>query len=524
MSPIVRAGQIGTDINPLEVSLADGLVESSFNDWIPDLAPVGHPGLLEAMNAVPLTNSFGELKAVNEFTAALDGKALAHTWVQSGDAAYNNFAADSTKIYRLSAANTWTTVGSGYAASSWEFVTWGNFVVALSPEHAPQVLDTTAGSDVQFGDLPGSPPQARTGAVMRDFMVLGRLQGNPNRVQWSGYDNISQWGVSASTLADYQNLPPYLGRVQRIVPGEYALIFTEHGIVRMGLYDSPSAQTAFRFDVLERGLGTPAPQSVCWIGDTVFFYSQAGFYAFDGQQVLPIGGNVVDRWFRDMLHPTAVSTIQGRIDRADSRVYWAFRSKDSSGVFFDSLLIYNFEANRWSWARAPGTETELLTEYIPSDLTLEDLDALLPANGAVGGIDTPGAVSFDNAAMSGGGPTVGAFSRDHKLATLTGNSLPARFTTGERSIGGDLMFCENVRFLIETADADTTNIAVTVRQRDDLLDPLLQDEGPFTVNDNGDASTLATGRFQRYQVDVTGGFKHAYGIIPKVRSAGDIGS
>ena len=83
----------------------------------------------------------------------------------------------------------------------------------------------------------------------------------------------------------------------------------------MSLFDTVDANVSFRFDVLERGIGTPAPRSVCWLGDTVFFYSQAGFYAFDGQNLVPIGSNVVDRWLRERVTHIGILEMQGVVPR-----------------------------------------------------------------------------------------------------------------------------------------------------------------------------------------------------------------
>ena len=516
MSPLVRAGQIGSDINPLEVALqGDALVPAGFNDWIPDLSPVGHPGLLDAVNCVPLTNSFGELRNTVAVTDGISDKVLAHTWAQSTDSAYHNFAADRTNIYRLLSNNTtWQTVGTGYDTLEWGFVVWGSFVIALSPNQAPQVLDASLGTNEMFADLPGSPPTAGTGAVMRDFLVLGQIENLPNRVQWSGYDDITQWEPSFATLSDYQDLPAYLGRVQRIVPGDYGLIFTEHGIVRMSLFDTADANVSFRFDVLERGIGTPAPRSVCWLGDTVFFYSQAGFYAFDGQNLVPIGSNVVDRWFRERVTHVDIREMQGVVDRSNSLVFWAFRTGSEDN--YDSLLVYNFESNRWS--HSDSFDCELLTEFVSSNLSLEDLDTFFPD-----GINAGSAESFDSAVYAGGELDLTVFDTSNRMATLSGPPLPARFVTGEKSLGGDLMFCENIRFLVD-AGSDSTSIDGYVVHRDDMLSADHTTEGPFSVNANGDASCLVSSRFQRYRVDVSGGFRHAYGIIPKVRAAGDIGA
>jgi hypothetical protein len=188
-----------------------------------------------------------------------------------------NYAGDISDLYRL-ADTTWTnatraTSGNYSVAEEdfWEFAQWGERVLATNFVNDIQAI--TAGAS-NFATLAGTPPKARHMAVVRDFLVLGNVTDYStgasvaNRVHWSGFNNIETYEPAAATQADYQDLQGSGGHVQKVVGGEYGIIFQERSIWRMTYVGSP---LVFQFDEVERGRGTPVPGSVVNYGSTIFY-------------------------------------------------------------------------------------------------------------------------------------------------------------------------------------------------------------------------------------------------------------
>src|SRR5262249_12131369 len=115
------------------------------------------------------------------------------------------------------------------ASDHWQFVQFGNFVIAVQVNAPPQVFDLT--SSAAFADLGGSPPQARCAAVVGRFVVLSGLSSTPYRIQWSGLNATTTW-TSGVNSSDFQDLPDG-GIVRGVAGGEYGVIFQETAMRRM---------------------------------------------------------------------------------------------------------------------------------------------------------------------------------------------------------------------------------------------------------------------------------------------------
>ena len=501
-----------------------------FGDWLPDVAPLGHPGCLNARNCVPRTNSYGEMRGLAAVTegGVLPSRVLAHTWAQGRDASYHNFCATETNIYRLvnptadedEGEEVWSDMnatGVSYAAAGWEFVTWGDLVIAFSREHPPQFINVED-STARFADLPGDPPTAKRAAIVSDFLMTGDVSGNPNRVHWSGYDNIETWASSIRTQADFQDLPSHLGRVQRIMPGEFGLVFLDHGVVRMDLAGGEASVLVFTVDAQEQVLGTPAPESVCKQGNNVFFFSHGGFMRFDGAQMVPIGANRVDEWFRAEVSRAQLRNIQGVVDRTGRLVLWGFTSERAGGDTFDSYLVYNWVSDRWSHARMGSGENgllscELLTEYIPTSVTLEQLTTPL---------DAPGQASWDSDAYLDSVISVACFLTTHQLGVFGGDALRAEFETREVGAPSRRLRCVGIRPVIDRMDGGSGDeVTAYVAHRDQLSDLSSERTTAAPVYPaSGVSPQNISSRYQRYGVFVSGGFEHAHGCVPELRLEG----
>lgn len=482
-----------------------------FGEWLPDIPPLENTGALVALNCIPQLKSYRELRSLSSFTNALASAALGAFWLQGSDNVIYNFAGDATNLYILTAnGSVWSNINRPSpvytAASNWEFAKFGDRVIATSIDNDMQYYD--AGSSATFLDLPGNPPNAARIAVVRDFVVVGDIPAagrGPNFVQWSGFNNSELWTPSRATQSDFQELFGRGGRVQKIVPGEYGIIIQEHSIHRMDYTGPP---VIFQFDEVERGRGTPAPNSVVWTGNLVFYYGHDGFYLFNGQSSEPIGANRVNRWFNDNAAPESLETMRGVIDRRNRLVMWSFRS-DSSLTVNDRLILFNWTANRWSYAEI---DIQLLSEFVTSGVSLDDLDPFYPpAQGIDGANQTP----LDSQAYRGGALSLQAFNSSNQSATFDGAPLTATIDTTELA-GRDnrLVYCNSIRPIVNGSMA--TEISARVGHRN-TAQQNVQFTLPRSLNSIGEANIRHKSRYQRYRLEIAGGFTHANGVQVEMR-------
>jgi hypothetical protein len=480
------------------------LIDLPFGPWLPDLPALNNPGVVEALNVLPAADGYKPLRRLARYSAPLNG--LVRGGFTARDHAGNTylFAGTADKLYQLAAAGAVDKSGTGYATvddSYWAFAQWGDRVVAVNYDDAPQVATLGGGS---FADLAGGPPRARHVAVVRNFLVLGNLVDTidgaaPNRVRWSGFEDVEGWTIGVNQ-ADQQDLLGAGGQVQRIVGGEYGVVFLEHEIWRMS-YEGPP--TVFRFDLVEQGRGTPCPGSVVPIGSSIFYIGQNGFYAFDGAVSRPIGHRRVDNHFFDRLASQHRHRVSATADPINKLVLWAYPSAESDGVP-DRLIVYDWGDDRWSEAEL---DVERLFTGLTAGIDLEGLDAV------AGSLDELPA-SLDSRAWTGGELLLAGFDAGHAMALFTGAPLPARLTTAELA-PNDL----GVTYLRGAWPITDGQATVSVGTR--ALSTTAASFGAGTVpNEIGRCDLRTTSRYLRLRVDIAGEWRRATSVAIDAVPAG----
>jgi hypothetical protein len=107
----------------------------------------------------------------------------------------------------------------------------------------------------------------------------------------------------------------------------------------------------------------------------------------------------------------------------------------------------------------------------------------------------------------------------HRSATFDGAPLTATIDTKELSSGSaKRLFVNKVRPLIEGVGASTITVQVGSRNK-------LQDASNFSLAKTlhpitGEANVRANSRYQRYRVNVSGGFTSANGVLVPLRASG----
>jgi hypothetical protein len=371
----------------------------------------------------------------------------------------------------------------------WRFTQFGNVLIAANGGNRLQGFNVN--SSTNFSDLAADAPQSRYVTVVRDFVVSGFVNDvtiRPNRVQWSALGDESSWTNSATTQADFQDIPDG-GAVVGLTGGEFGLVFMDRSIHRMSYVGSP---LVFQFDNISRNQGCYEANSIIQYGGTSFFLSDNGFYACDGQQIISIGNEKVNRYFFDDAEESLLPLMSAAIDPFRKLVIWAYASNSSATV--DKLLIFNYEIGKWS--SGTTTASRVATSSTPS-FTLEGLDVF----GDLETIQT----TFDSRIWLGGKMQFAGV-KNGKIVTFSGANNTAFIETGDIEIPGATSAITMAKPIVDNGSA---NVALVSRR-------LLNEPVVFGSQSVADAenrvSIRGVGRYHRLQLTPTGLWQTAVGM------------
>lgn len=463
----------------------------SYGDYRPDVADYEAQSTQGILNVIPRGDGYGPFRDLSAYSAALGAACRGAFVAYKGDGSVVIFAATSTRIYKMdNSALTWTDVskgGSAYSgvpsADNWQFEQFGNYVVAVQVNTAPQVFDIT--SSTAFADLSGSPPTARYVRVVGRFLVLSGLSSYPYRIHWSGLNDITQW-TSGVNSSDYQDFPDG-GIVRGVAGGEYGLIFQDYSIRRMSY--APGAPYIFQIERVNHDRGLYGSGSIIQSGDKVFFFSTQGFCRVDpGAMPVPIGRERVDRTFFADLDQSNLQLLIGASDPRNMRVFWAYKSVNGTSYQYDKVLCYDYALDKWSLISVLG---EYLFNMSQPGLTLEALDAISSSIDS----DYWQANSFDSISNKVT-PEIAAFDTAHKMGFFRGQTLEATLETSEQGTDGKRLFIRGFRPI---GDAPSVYGSVSYREN-------VQDDRTWTsetaVNSVGVCPQRRSTRYARAKVRI----------------------
>jgi hypothetical protein len=369
----------------------------------------------------------------------------------------------------------------------WRFTQFGNVIIAANGGNRLQGynLDTSS----TFQDLAADAPRSRYITIVRDFVVSGYAGTDfPNRVQWSALGDESSWTNSATTQADFQDIPDG-GSVVGVTGGEFGLVFMDRSIHRMSYVGSP---LVFQFDNISRNLGCYEANSIIQYAGTSFFLADDGFYACDGQKVIPIGNEKVNRFFYNDADEGLLSLMSSAVDPFRKLVIWAYASNSSATA--DKLLIYNYETNRWS---SGTTNVDRIASTSSPAFTLDGLDVF----GTLEQIDS----SFDDRVWLGGKMQFAGVNLA-KIVTFSGDPMTATIETGDIEVPGTTSAITMAKPIVDNGSG---NVALVSRR-------LLNEQVVFGSQSVADAenrvSIRGVGRYHRLQLTPTGLWKTAVGM------------
>lgn len=480
-----------------------------FAEWAPDSAALNSNVAADVRGVLCAANSYIPFPSLVSVSEPLPDKPLGYFTARSLDGGeVVIFAATSEKIYRMDNTDfSWNDVsqnGTTYAASDdalWSFAQFGDYVVAVNKNDDPQYFQI--GVSTEFADLPGSPPRANQVRVWGDFLALIQLTSNPNRVHWSGLNDITQWTPGANNC-DFQDFPDG-GIVQGSSEATNPVIILERAIYVATFI--PGSVSVFNFTKVHDQRGAASDKSIATRGSYMFYADRGGFFQIGADGSLAnIGFEKVDRTIFGSLAAPDAASMRGVIDPFYSRVYWA---ADMGGVgFFNRLYVYDWNLQRWSQAHVS------IHGHFPAASTGTTLEGLDDISASLD--DLP--FSLDSKVWQGGAPILAAFTMDYRLAFFNGPPMRAVLTTQEvGDTAGQVTFLREVMPVV-----DTDEVSVEIGSRFRRSDPVnwLQARRPSAAT--GMVQCRARGRFHRFRVSIDPGslWTHAQGIDVKPQPMG----
>jgi len=472
-----------------------------FGEWLPDQPDHKQQGATVATNVYHTANTYKRFPSLVEYssnTTSTDSKG-AGSFRDNSNTVYN-FVGTRTNLYQLTSGAFTSRKASltGDHDDFWTFTQFGEYIIASNGVDAVQYY--LMGTSTNFAALTaiqtaGTAPVFRVSGVVRDFLVAGNIVGATNRIQWSGINDITVWSGKQS---DSQDLPGSGGQVVAITSGEVGYVFRQNQIIRM---DYVGGAVVFRLSVISPNRGAVYGRTVCQDNRQIFFYADDGFYQINGDQVIPIGVEKVNRFFDLNLNKAYADRICAAVDPFNQLAMWLFPStantSNTTGIC-DKIIIYNYATKKWSLAEASAST--IFSQFVGA-FTVELMDIISENLENIN-------AALDTDYWSGGQQLLGAIDSDYKAAIFSGTSNECEVETAELELFPGLR--SNITGVRPVVDATAT---VTVKARERLADTESETSSSSMVS-SGINPVRKSGRYIRANVKVASGtkFNHAQGV------------
>ena len=467
----------------------------TFGEWLPD-----QPGVIGALttarNCYPKAVGYGPFPQEVDYSDDAPQALTAAAAAKDTNSITSIYAAGTTRLFKLDTSDfSWDDISATtYSGTSgWKFTQFGNSLIAANESNTMQFIDVMSGTT--FANIAVDAPKAKFVTVVRDFVVSGYQTANKSRIQWSGINNEKTWTTSATTQADFQDIPDG-GFVQGVTGGEFGLVLLERSIVRMSYVGTP---LIFQFDNIARNRGCFEPNSVIqWQGIT-YFLGDDGFYACDGQNLKNIGAEKVNRYFFNSLKESDLGSMSAAIDPINNLVVWGYPSVDTDY----RVLIYHIATGKWSYSDSSATRVAPVST--PS-ITLEGLDAFSASIDALG-------VSLDSRNWLGGKLLLLGL-KGSKLITFTGAAKTATIETSDIESPANQSMVTMIKPIV---DNGTGSASVASRLQ---LNQTVSFPSVTAANSENRIGTRSYGRYHRVKLEPSGNWTTAIGMDVDIQSAG----
>ena len=447
----------------------------TFGEWLPD-----QPGVIGALttarNCYPKAVGYGPFPQEVDYSDDAPQTLTAAAAAKDTNSITTIYAAGTTRLFKLDTSDfSWDDISATtYSGTSgWKFTQFGNSLIAANESNTMQYIDVMSGTT--FANIAVDAPKAKFVTVVRDFVVSGYQTANKSRIQWSGINNEKTWTTSATTQADFQDVPDG-GFVQGVTGGEFGLVLLERSIVRMSYVGTP---LIFQFDNIARNRGCFEPNSVIqWQGIT-YFLGDDGFYACDGQNLVNIGAEKVNRYFFNTLREEVLTTMSAAVDPINNLIVWGYPSTDLNY----RALIYHITTKRWSYA--DSTATRVAPVSTPS-VTLEGLDNFSASIDAL-------SVSLDSRTWLGGKLLLLGINGS-KLITFSGSSKTATIETADISADANQSMVTMIKPIVDNGTG-SASVASRLQLNQTVSFPTVT-----AANSENRIGTRSYGRYHRIKL------------------------
>ena len=474
-----------------------------FGEWLPDQPEYLNPGATTANNVYYAQNSYKRFPSLVNYSTnniAADSRGAGSFRDNSGNVF--NFVAKNTDIYQLDGGTFTSRKGSltGGNTDYFTFTQFGNYIIASNGVDAPQYY--LMGTSTNFAPLSGiatsgTVPTFRVSGVVRDFLITGNQPTNQNRIQWSGINDIATW-QSGTKQADQQDLPGSGGEIVHITSGEIGYVFRQNQIVRM---DYVGGATIFRLSVISPNRGAVYGRTVCQDNRRVFFYADDGFFEINGDNVVAIGAEKINRFFDVDLNKAFTDRIVAAVDPFNQLAIWLYPGASNAGNITgicDKVIIYNYVTEKWSLANANAST--IFTQFVGA-YTVEQMD-LISQN--LENIN----ISLDTPFWNGGQLYLGAINDSYQAAIFSGDPGEVELETTELELFPGLR--SDITEVRPIVDAQAT-VAISTRER--LADdPTVSSYSSMVTS--GTVPVRSSGRYIRANIKIPSGtvWNHAQGV------------
>ena len=453
----------------------------TFGEWMPDQSGISG-ALTDAKNVVSQAIGYGPFPTPVSLSSAAAENLTSLYAAKAPDGNTALFTAGLSKIYTVGGSGTLTQVNTGLTTGANDrvrFTQFGKSVIICN--NADKLKSWVLGTSSTFAEVAATAPIAKYITVVRDFVVVANTLETTQqqyRVRWSAINDETDWVENVNTQSDYQDIPDG-GQIMGIRGGEFGLVLLERSISRMTYVGTPFI---FQFDNISRGKGCMVAGSIAQYQGITFFLSDDGFYMCDGQQVVPIGAEKVDRFFLSDASETDYKTMSAAIDPVRKLVIWNYKSVDANR----KLMIYNFQTKKWTYGDAG---TDYLGEASSGALTLEELDAVSSSIDAM-------TTSLDSLLYIGGkyflGGTYGT-----RVYSFTGASLTGSIATGDIDVGANSV----VTLARPIVDNGSGSLSIASRT---LLNQSVTYGTSTAADSENRVSLRSAGRYHRLKLTPTG--------------------
>ena len=472
-----------------------------FGEWLPDQPEHNNPGANVANNVYYALNSYKRFPSLVNYSSnniSSDSRG-AGSFRDNANTVYN-FVATNTNLYQLD-GGTFTSRKSGLTGANnnfWTFTQFGNYIIASNGVDKPQYyLMGTSTNFADFDSIATGVPNFKVSGVIRDFLVTGNLTTGSNTIQWSGINDIATW-TPGTKQSDSQDLPGSGGQIVHITSGEIGYVFRQNQIIRM---DYVGGATVFRLSVISPNRGAVLGRTVCQDNRRVFFYADDGFFEINGDQVISIGAEKVNRFFDTDLNKAFADRICAAVDPFNQLALWLYPSasntSNTTGIC-DKVLIYNYATQKWSTAEANAST--IFSQFVGA-YTVELMDIISENLESIN-------IALDTDFWNGGQLLLGAIDSNYKAAIFSGTANEGEIETRELELFPGLR--SNIIGIRPIVDAEAT---VTIKTRDRLADTEIESSA-ISMNSTGINPVRQSGRYVKVNVKIPSGgvWKDAQGI------------